>query len=71
MRRMILAATLTLAGCANLNGPFAARTPQRVDDPRLPIPEQEARGRDRLALPGDVPEVMPRSYVPTLEQRGR
>lgn len=69
MRRIILAALVAVAGCANTYGPFAARPPQRVDDPRLTIPEQEARGRDRLALPPDVPDVMPRSYTPTVENR--
>jgi hypothetical protein len=64
MRRIWLAALLALAGCANVNGPFAARPPQRVDDPCYTIPEQEARGRDRLALPMQAPEVMPPSYVP-------
>jgi len=53
-----------MTGCANVNGPFAARSPQRVDDPRLTIPEQEARGRDRLALPEQLLDVLPRSYQP-------
>ncbi len=65
MRPVLLAALLALTGCANVYGPFAARPPQRVDDPRLAIPEQEMRGRDRLALPYDVPQAMPRAYVPT------
>jgi hypothetical protein len=68
---MILAAVLAAGGCSNVNGPFAARTPQRVDDPRLPIAEQEMRSRDRLALPLDVPDAMPRSYTPSGDQRGR
>lgn len=68
MRRILLAAVLALGGCCNVNGPFAARPPQRVDDPRISIAEQEVRGRDRLPLPFEVPEAMPRSYTPTTDQ---
>lgn len=71
MRWITLAALLAVAGCANINGPFAPRPPQRVDDPRLPIPEQEMRGRDRLALPYNEPDAMPRSYVPTISSNTR
>lgn len=53
MVMVLLAATGLggLAGCANVRNPFQARSPQRVDDPRLPIAEQERRGRDQLPLP--------------------
>jgi hypothetical protein len=71
MRWILLLAVLTLTGCANTYGPFAARPPQRVDDPCLPIPDQAFRGRDRLALPYDVPDAMPRSYVPTVSENIR
>jgi hypothetical protein len=50
---------LFLAGCANVNGPFAYRPPERVDDPRFTIAEQEARGRDRLSQPDPSPYVAP------------
>ncbi len=63
MRRLCLAALL-FTGCANTNGPFAARSPQRVDDPRYNISEQEARSRDRLALPEQLYDVLPRSVQP-------
>jgi hypothetical protein len=65
MRRLVLAALLVLTGCANVNGPFVARLPQRVDEPCATISEQEKRGRDRLALPYNEPDAMPRSYVPS------
>jgi hypothetical protein len=54
MRKLILLGVLALAGCQNVAGPFAARPPQRVDDPHISIPEQQYRGRDRLALPDDT-----------------
>jgi hypothetical protein len=71
MHRTLLLAVLLLTGCAGTYGPFAARPPQRVDDPCLPISEQAYRGRDRLALPYDFPEAMPRSYQPTDSERVR
>jgi hypothetical protein len=56
MRRLMLLGALVLAGCSgNLVGPFSARPPQRVDDPLISIPEQEKRGRDRLAYPDESP----------------
>ncbi len=61
MRRIFLVAILCLAGCQNLTGPFAPRAPERVDDPRLPISEQEVRGRDRYAIPQESPKVGPPS----------
>jgi hypothetical protein len=54
MRKLLLVGVLLLAGCQNVAGPFAARPPQRVDDPHLSIPEQQYRGRDRLALPDET-----------------
>jgi hypothetical protein len=48
---LLLGCLLLLTGCQNVAGPFAARPGGRVDDPRLSIEEQKARGRDRLALP--------------------
>lgn len=62
MRQLILIGALVLTGC-NLNGPFAPRTPQRVDDPHLPIYEQERRGRDRLSLPENAPNLTPRTGI--------
>jgi hypothetical protein len=52
MKRLLWAgAFFLLLGCKSVVGPFGYRTPERVDDPRLPIAEQERRGRDRYALP--------------------
>jgi hypothetical protein len=59
IRRLILSSCLLLAGCSSVSGPFAPRTPQRVDDPLLSIGEQERRGRDRLALPDESKAIAP------------
>ncbi len=68
MHRYVLLGLLLLAGCRNnLVGPFEhSRKPERVDDPRLTIPEQQRRGRDRLAMPEETrtpidsqPSVLP------------
>jgi hypothetical protein len=58
MRRFLIMALLLAAGCENLRGPFAPRSPARIDDPNLSIPEQQARGRDRIGLP-DNSSVLP------------
>jgi hypothetical protein len=65
MRKLILPGVLALAlaGCQNVAGPFAARPPQRPDDPSYSIPAQQARGPDESSgmpqIPGDVPGAMP------------
>ena len=61
MRRLAFLTLLILAGCRNVIGPFDARPPVRVDDPRLSIEEQEARGRQFLALPDESPLAGPPS----------
>jgi hypothetical protein len=71
MRRTLLVGILLVAGCQSVAGPFAPRRPERVDDPRLPIPEQEARGRDRYALPEDDRTVAPRTYMDRPGTHGR
>ena len=59
MRRLLFLGTMLLAGC-KIAGPFEHnRNAQRVDDPRLSIPEQEVRGRDRRALPEFSPNIAP------------
>jgi hypothetical protein len=62
MRRLMVVALVVLAGCRSVTGPFQQRKPERVDDPSLPIAEQERRGRDRLALPNTSPTMLPRLY---------
>ena len=69
MLKLFLVGMLLLCRCQSVVGPFQPRTPLRVDDPNLSIPEQEQRGRDRLALP-DITnqkdpgmEILPRSMV--------
>jgi hypothetical protein len=59
MKRLLLGGVLVLAGCQNIVGPFQPRDPHRVDDPRLPIAEQQRLGRDRYALPEDSPKLAP------------
>ena len=72
MHRLILLVALCLTGCANVNGPLQHYfNPQRVDDPHLSIPEQEVRGRDRLALPEFGPNVAPRTYAEFPGPHGR
>ncbi len=71
MRRIVLISLLLLAGCRTFVGPFEHGPPPRVDDPLLTIPEQEQRGRDRLALPENSPTVAPRTYAEPPSQYGR
>jgi len=56
---LVVGVLLALVGCQNYVGPFQAREPVRVDDPRLSIPEQERRGRAELPLPQQSPRVAP------------
>jgi hypothetical protein len=72
MRGILLAGLLVLGGCAGLQGPRAHLCkPQIVDDPRISIPEQQSRGRDRLALPEPSNDVAPRTYSENPAYRGR
>jgi hypothetical protein len=67
MRRLILAGILlVLAGCKNVSGPLQPKTPARVDDPLLTIPEQERNGRANLALPDQSQQMAPQSGGITL-----
>jgi hypothetical protein len=67
MRRLFLLAVVCLTGCGgNVVGPLQHRKPERVDDPCLTVPEQEARGRDRLAIPSDYPAGDPAYLTPNL-----
>jgi hypothetical protein len=52
MYRWLVGVLLLLAGCQNVVGP-ARREAVRVDDPRLPIAEQERRGRAFLGVPDE------------------
>jgi hypothetical protein len=61
MRHILILGILCLAGCQSINGPFAPRSPMRVDDPRFTIAEQESRARDRYAIPDESRAVGPPS----------
>ena len=64
MRRFFVIGLLLLAGCrSNVSGPLEHRKTERVDDPTLTIPEQQRRGRDRLALPDDSSTTGPPTGV--------
>jgi hypothetical protein len=54
MRKIFAICLLALAGCQNVAGPFQARPPVRVDDPRISTYDQDMRVRDRLALPDNT-----------------
>jgi hypothetical protein len=60
--RLAMLGVLLAAGCANIVGPFQRRTPVRVDDPLLPISDQERRGRANLALWNDETDPVPKTY---------
>ncbi len=53
MRSALLLVLILLTGCENIVGPFRKKPPERVDDPRLSIPEQEKLGRTYLPLPDE------------------
>ncbi len=62
MRRiLLLGALIVMTGCQNVVGPFRPKSPLRVDDPSIPISEQQSRGRARYALPDESPSVGPYS----------
>ena len=71
MRRFILGIALIVVGCQNVTGPFESRRPQRVDDPLLPISEQQRRGRDRLAIVEDNNALTPKAYIDRPGTNGR
>jgi hypothetical protein len=61
MRHILILGILCLAGCQSINGPFAPRSPMRVDDPRDSIAVQESKGRDRFAMPDESRQAGPPS----------
>jgi hypothetical protein len=69
-RRLGLLALLALAGCQSTTGQLAYRRPERVDDPRLPISEQQARGRERYSYIEDD-RLAPRTFVDRPSVGGR
>ena len=71
MQRLLLIGIVLLAGCQSIQGPFAGRTPERVDDPYFSIAEQQRRGRERLALPDDSRTAGPNSGLAPSDPTGR
>jgi len=61
MRRIFLLTLILITGCQSTVGPFQARSPQRVDSPNITLNEQEARARNRWALPEESRKVAPNS----------
>jgi hypothetical protein len=72
MARILLIGLLALTGCQGVVGPVR-RTFQTdtIDDPRLTIPEQEQRARDRLGLPEGGRDVGPPTDASLPYGRGR
>ena len=63
MRRFILCGLLVLAGCEGVIGPRQrACQPGKIDEPWLSLDEQNARMRDRVAVPLNSPTIGPRTY---------
>ncbi len=48
-----------MIGCLNVTGPFQPRPQARIDDPRLSPSEQEAKARDRWAIPDTEAKIGP------------
>jgi hypothetical protein len=69
-RRWCLLALAGLAGCQTVNGPLGYRRSDRPDDPRLPIWEQQARGRERFSYIEDD-RLAPRTFVDRPSVAGR
>src|SRR5437016_4779700 len=59
MRRLLMLCVLIVTGCQNVVGPFEHRQARRVDDPCLPIPEQQRWGRDRYAWQYESSSALP------------
>lgn len=64
---------LTTSGCQSVVGPFERNwmPAARVDDPRLSIEEQQARGRARLAYPDQTLNQGPRTFAEVPNSLGR
>jgi hypothetical protein len=71
-RTLMLGTLMFLAGCQGVVGPRQRLAqPIPIDDPRLPIEEQQARGRQRLAFPEESEDVAPRTFAELPATRGR
>ena len=68
MRYILVVGIALAAGCQNVIGPFEARDPVRVDDPRLTLEEQDRLRRDRYALPDESYAAGPRDVIFTPNQ---
>lgn len=59
MWRLLVIPAFFVAGCCNVGGPLRPVDGRPVDDPCLPISEQEKRGRARYAYPDETPQAGP------------
>jgi hypothetical protein len=77
MRRIFLLGLLALGACQGVDGPRRhLAKPEVIAGPGLTIREQEARGRDRLALPEaskdlGYMDVGPPTYAENPAYKGR
>ncbi len=75
MTRTALLLTIGLsgiaAGCQGYDRPRENRVKPRPDNPALSFEQQEARGRDKYAIPDDDRRVGPRGYIDRPSPTGR
>lgn len=69
---LLVAAAVSIGcGCTRFAGPLAVRRLGRADAPGYTIPEQEARGRERLAVTEDDWRIGPKAYIDRVSPTGR
>jgi hypothetical protein len=64
LRRVLTAALIAAAGCQSQGGGLLYRQPDRADDPRFSIAEQQRRTRERYALLEANGNLAPKPYPP-------
>lgn len=73
MRRFVAPVLFVVAciGCNRFAGPLEVRHMDRADAPGYTIPEQEQRGRERLAISEDDIRIGPKGYIDRPSPTGR